>query len=45
LMIGFLAEQLSEPSAVIICSGITMLFSVLIAMMIRKINSQAAGKT
>ena len=45
LMIGFMAEQLSEPSAVMICSGITMLFSVIIAVMIRKINLQTAGAT
>jgi MFS-type transporter involved in bile tolerance (Atg22 family) len=38
LLIGFLAEKFSEPSAAIICSVITLFLSVLIAMMIRKIR-------
>ncbi len=38
LLIGFLAELFNEPIAVIICSVITLFFSVLIIMMIRKIK-------
>ena len=38
LIVGFLAERFNEPIAVIICSFITLFFSVLILMRIRKIK-------
>ncbi|MGA7722497.1 MAG: MFS transporter [Ignavibacteriaceae bacterium] len=38
LIIGFLAERFTEPGAVIICSVITLFFSVLILIKIRKIK-------
>ena len=38
LLIGFLAERFNEPVAVIICSVITMFFSIPIVMKIRKIK-------
>jgi len=38
LLIGFLAQQFTEPVAVIICSIITLSFSVLVMMIIRKIK-------
>lgn len=38
LLIGFLAERFNEPVAVIICSVITMFFSIPIIMKIRKIK-------
>jgi MFS family permease len=38
LLVGFLAERFTEPVSVIICSIITMFFSIIILMMFKKIK-------
>jgi MFS family permease len=38
LLVGFLAERFNEPVSVIICSIITMFFSIIILMMFKKIK-------